>query len=150
MNDIATERLLLRPARIDDCFELYDILSQPETTWWADLPLYDNYCEVIDFIMWGNHSLGFWQYMITDKKTDHILGLLQVMGPLFSGDEPGVIRMGYLLSEEERGKGYMTEAVNAVILDISLNVITALPSFVVTLSVSPYAVPFSLVAYALV
>ncbi len=115
MNNIATERLLLRPARIDDCYELYNVLSQPETTWWADLPLYGNCCEVIDFIMWGNHSLGFRQYMITDKKTDHILGLLQVMGPLFSGDEPGVIRLGYLLSEEERGKGYMTEAVRAVI-----------------------------------
>ena len=96
MITIETPRLLLRPGFPDDSFGLCDIFSEPETAWWADMPSFTDWCNVLDFIKWENSTFDLDQYMITDDE---------------KGD---IIEIGYFLSEKERGNGYMTEAVCAL------------------------------------
>ena len=114
MITIETERLLLRPGSPDDSFDLCDIFSEPETAWWADMPSFWDWCDVLDFIRWGNSTFDLDQYMITDKESDRLLGLIQAMGPYLTGENGDIIEIGYFLSEKVRGNGYMTEAVCAL------------------------------------
>ena len=114
MITIETPRLLLRPGFPDDSFVLCDIFSEPETAWWADMPSFTDWCDVLDFIKWGNSTFDLDQYMITDKESDRLLGLIQAIGPHLSGEKGDIIEIGYFLSEKERGNGYMTEAVCAL------------------------------------
>lgn len=114
MITIETPRLLLRPGFPDDSFVLCDIFSEPETAWWADMPSFRDWCDVLDFINWGNNTFDLDQYMITDKESKRLLGLIQAMGPHLSGENSDIYEIGYFLSEKERGNGYMTEAVCAL------------------------------------
>ena len=114
MITIETERLLLRPGIPDDSFDLSEIFKEPETAWWADMPSYRDWCDVLDFILWGNSTFDLDQYMITDKVSNRLLGLIQAIGPQLTGENGDIIEIGYFLSEKERGNGYMTEAVCAL------------------------------------
>ena len=114
MITIETPRLLLRPGSKDDCFALCDIFSEPETAWWADMPSFRDWCDVLDFIKWGNSTFDLYQYMIIDKESDRLLGLIQAIGPHLSGEKGDILEIGYFLSEAARGNGYMTEAVCAL------------------------------------
>jgi len=114
MINIETQRLLLRPGFPDDCFVLREIFAEPKTAWWADMPSFGDWCDVLDFIKWGNSTFDLDQYMITDKDSDRLLGLIQAIGPQLSGEDGDIIEIGYFLSETARGNGYMTEAVCAL------------------------------------
>ena len=72
---IESPRLLLRPGFPDDRFGLCDIFSEPETAWWADMPSFTDWCNVLDFIKWGNSTFDLDQYMITDKESDRLIGI---------------------------------------------------------------------------
>lgn len=114
MITIETPRLLLRPGFPDDCFVMSEIFAEPKNAWWADMPSFGDWCDVLDFIKWGNSTFDLDQYMITDKESDRLLGLIQAIGPHLSGEKGDIIEIGYFLSEKERGNGYMTEAVCAL------------------------------------
>lgn len=117
MNTIETPRLTLKPLRSAHCANLLPILSDRATAWWADLPRMRTPGEVRSFIHWGNFSGQIIQYGLFEKGSDTAIGFLQVKLPAFTGraDER---ELGYVLSKDYRGRGYMSEAVKAVCEDV--------------------------------
>ena len=110
---VTTPRLLLRPMCFSDRAELFEMLSDAPTAWWADLPVMDSVGEATCMIGWANRDPLIDQYGICEKGSDRVIGFIQVKHPGFIG-EPGVSELGYVLHRDFRGKGYMTEAVRAV------------------------------------
>ncbi len=39
------------------------------------MPSFTDWCDVLDFIKWGNSTFDLDQYMITDKESDRLLGI---------------------------------------------------------------------------
>ena len=113
MRSIETPRLVLRQLTAADSGDLLAFLGDYDTAWWADLPRFKDLDEVEDFIEWGNLLFNGEQYGICEKGSDRVVGLLQVS----QFGTPGRVRereLGYILSKDFRGRGYMTEAVRAV------------------------------------
>jgi len=116
---IETERLILRPHRIED-FDAY-------AAFWADP-------EVVRFITgvpstrensWGRmlrvngmwHLMGFGFLAIEEKTTGRLLGEagFQDMRRDFEPSIEGTLETGWALIPSAHGKGYATEAVSALI-----------------------------------
>lgn len=113
MKTIKTSRLELRAMSSSDCDNLFTILNDAATTWWADLPRYNTKGAVQDFIDWGNYRFAGLQYGIYEKGSDKVIGLLQVK-EFYSIDRFHERELGYVLSKDYRGRGYMSEAVQAI------------------------------------
>ena len=114
MDEIRTERLVLRKVRPDD--------AEPMFRNWASDP------EVAKYVTWPAHEnvetskavIGMWvkaesdpktiRYMITTKESDEPIGMIDVVDYI-----DGAPEIGYCLSKKHWGKGYMTEACKALI-----------------------------------
>ena len=113
MKRIETPRLVLRPLDNLDTQDVFTLLSDIPTTWWADiLPMTDE-DEALDFIRWGNDAWDMEQWGICEKGSDKVIGLLQVMFPFHTKCE-GRFELGYMLHPEYRRRGLMAEAMEAV------------------------------------
>lgn len=117
MKTIETSRLVLKSMDSSDCDNLFTILNDTDTTWWADLPRYESKEDVHSFIDWGNYLFAGLQYGIYEKGADKVIGLIQV-NEFYSTDKFHERELGYVLSKDYRGRGYMSEAVKAVCDDI--------------------------------
>ena len=108
MKTLETERLILRPMTIDDIRDVYEFLANEDTAYWFGMPQIFEKWQVCRFIERGED----WQYGITIKGDDKVVGVIQV----YDTEEgaPGSKELGYVLSPEARGNGYMKEAVDAV------------------------------------
>ena len=113
MRTIKTSRLELRAMSSNDCDNLFTILNDADTTWWADLPHYETRYDVQDFIDWGNYRFAGLQYGIYEKDSDKVIGFLQVK-EFYSIDRFHERELGYVLSKDYRGRGYMSEAVQTI------------------------------------
>ena len=110
MKKINTSRLVLKAMSFSDCDNLRLILGDPETAWWCDSFVLDD-CKLIEyFIHKGNMSRDSRQYGIYEKGSDTVIGLIQV----YIRENEKERELGYVLSKDHRGKGYMTEVVKAV------------------------------------
>lgn len=110
---VTTPRLVLRGMNLSDRADLFEMLSDPATAWWADLPVMEAVGEATCMILWGNRDRFIDQYGICEKGSGRLIGFIQVKHPGFTG-RPGVSELGYVLHKDFRGKGYMTEAVRAI------------------------------------
>ena len=91
---------------IDDMFDVIDILGDGETAWWFGIRPLEYLDEAKDYIRYcGGETMG-----IYEKASGKIVGVLQKKF-LYDSDE--TVLLGYALSPESRGKGYMTEVVKA-------------------------------------
>lgn len=110
-----TERLAiteLYPYFKEDVAGVINVLGDWETAWWYDVPQIEEWDTAREFLRWGNWNFdGVSQYGIYHKESKEMIGLLQTMDIRGCKD---TIRLGYALSVESRGKGYMTEAVKAM------------------------------------
>lgn len=113
MEQIKTERLILKAMEEKDAKSILKIKSDIETAWWSD----DFQCcdldDAIDFIAWGNEGAEILQYGIFRKESDDLIDYVQVKLPLTTGVR-NERELGYVLSKEYRRRGYMSEAVNAI------------------------------------
>lgn len=113
MEQIETERLILKAMEEKDANSLLKIKGDRETAWWSD----DFQCcdleDAIDFIAWGNEGGEILQYGIFRKESDDLIGYVQVKLPLTTGVR-NERELGYVLSKEYRRRGYMSEAINAI------------------------------------
>ena len=127
---LETERLVLRPTNISDAEQMYNNwASDPEVTKYllwqphADIEVtkgilvnWDKENEKLDYYHWG----------IVDKETGQIIG---TGGALGINERHHSTELGYCMSRAQWGKGYMSEAVAAIIKHlfntVGLNRITA-------------------------
>jgi len=110
---IQTERLILRKPRMDDAPFLFKRYAQdPEVTRYLMWKPHKHVSETEDFL---KRCLDVWEqktnfpYVLTLKEKDEPIGMLEVHTKWFK------LEVGYALARPYWGKGYMTEALRAVI-----------------------------------
>lgn len=103
---IVTERLILRPFVDEDKDDVFALMSDDYICKMAGIKPYKTVEEAENFTrLWRNES-----YAITERDNDKVIGVVQTP----SYPWIGFAGLGYWLAEEYRGRGYMTEAIEAV------------------------------------
>ena len=104
-NCILTDRLILRPFVNGDEEDLLALMSDEDTARKAGFKPMTTISDAASFMRsWRREC-----YAITERDSDSVIGVIQT--PI---GWDGTASIGYWLDEEHRGKGYMTEAVEAV------------------------------------
>lgn len=111
---IITERLLLRPLELSDAKTIEHLAGDPLISMWTSS--FTTPFSHQQSIRWVDNSIIAMNsgqsiiLAITVKKMRHLIGVVSLR---FSENE--IPQLGYWLGTEYQGKGYCTEAVNAVI-----------------------------------
>ena len=112
IEQIETERLILKTLREKDARALLSTVGDSETAWWSDDYIYD-LDETIEFIEFNNLGIDTLLYGVFRKESDDVIGYVQIKLSPITG-KIDVRELGYAMSKEYRRRGYMSEAVNAV------------------------------------
>ena len=110
---IETERLILRPPRLDDAevmFERY--ASDPRVTKYLAWPTHRSVDDTRDFLTFSAGEWHRWPagpFIIESRDTKHMLGSTGL--GFDSGEEAAT---GYVLAHDAWGRGYATEALTAM------------------------------------
>ena len=112
IEQIETERLILKTLREKDARALLSTVGDSETAWWSDDYIYD-LDETIEFIEFNNQGIDTLLYVVFRKESDDVIGYVQIKLAPITG-KIDVRELGYAMSKEYRRRGYMSEAVNAV------------------------------------
>ena len=112
IEQIETERLILKTLREKDARALLSTVGDSETAWWSDDYIYD-LDETIEFIEFNNLGIDTLLYGVFRKESDDVIGYVQIKLAPITG-KIDVRELGYAMSKEYRRRGYMSEAVNAV------------------------------------
>ena len=102
---IATERLILRPAREDDLADMHAVLSSPEATRWWSTPPHDSVDLTRDWLagMIAGSRAGL---DLVIERDGRVIGKAGFYTP------PDI---GYILHPDHWGQGLATEALTAVL-----------------------------------
>ena len=103
---ILTERLVLRPFEDGDANDVLALMSDDYICRMAGIKPFKTIDEAKAFMA----NWSFEAYAMTEKGGDKVIGIIQ-MPCLWWRDAVG---LGYWLAAEYRGRGYMTEAIEAV------------------------------------
>lgn len=112
IEQIETERLILKAMTEKDARALLSTVGDSETAWWSDDYIYD-LDETIEFIEFNNLGIDTLLYGVFRKESDDVIGYVQIKLSPITG-KIDVRELGYAMSKEYRRQGYMSEAVNAV------------------------------------
>ena len=96
--EIKTNRLFLRTLKEDDASLLKDYIDEVETEE-----------EALEWIRGMNHAVMFYVWL---TETNEIIGRVYIHS---KADLNGEVEIGYWTVEEQRNKGYATEAARAVV-----------------------------------
>ena len=119
MDAIETERLLLEPLDPSRLDEFIALTADPETMryWWAHGPFSrevaeENFGAALDRL----RELGFGRRWIVAKESGDGLGFTDTkrFGASCEGVAPDEVEIGWMVTRSEWGKGYATEAGNAI------------------------------------
>ncbi len=108
-----TERLVIRSLTRCDIDDVFDIMSDVETAHAADFAPMESLNEAEAMIRCRNNYY-YSNLAICEKGSDKVIGLIQHRYVMWQSD--GCLQeaeIGYILSKDYRGRGYMTEALNA-------------------------------------
>ena len=113
---LETERLIIRPMRIFDAFDMYEYARLPETskflTWspHVDIEYTKNY---LAFVIGKYNSGEFYDWAVTLKNDENkMIGTCGFSRIDFSNN---VGEIGYVINPDYHGKGYATEAAKKII-----------------------------------
>lgn len=119
IDKLSTERLVLIPYTKEICANILNnnysdlaTLQLIKGKSWPDEEVLDTLPRIINNLEKVPHPTGFESWMIIKKDTSEIIGDVGFKG--FNHEE-GTIDLGYGIIQEERGKGYATEAVHQLI-----------------------------------
>lgn len=111
-----TERLIIRPMRMFDAFDMYEYARVPETsrflTWspHPDIEYTENY---LAFIISKYKAGEFYDWAVTLKNEDNkMIGTCGFSRIDFSNN---VGEIGYVINPDYQGQGYATEAISVII-----------------------------------
>lgn len=112
---IQTERLLLRPWKLRDRYDLFVYAQRDEVgprAGWKPHKNVDDSAYVIQSILSAKGS-----YAIVLKETGHVIGGLGLHDTSLSHTDPdgNALELGYVLNPDFWGNGYMPEAVGALL-----------------------------------
>lgn len=114
VKEIVTERLVLRPWKNteDEAKDLYDYAKDPNVgpnAGWAPHKSVEESSQIIKDVFLKENS-----WAIREKENDKIIGHISLFEDSIR-EKVNSMEMGYNLSYEHWGKGYMTEAAKAVL-----------------------------------
>lgn len=109
---VTTLRLHLRPLGVDDARDLFRYTSDPDTTRFLAWPTHHRIKEATDYIRkredeWASGSR--FTYAICQINTDVMLGHIRL-----TPNEKS-LNLGYAISSAHAGRGFMTEAISALL-----------------------------------
>lgn len=108
-NEIDTGRLLLRKSRLSDAEDILEYASDERTVKYLTWEGIQTTQQANEFI--SNFSINHGGYMIELKETGHVIGAINIC--VVPEHEKGFF--GYVLNKKYWNKGYMTEALNAIL-----------------------------------
>ncbi|MCX7032513.1 MAG: GNAT family protein [Arenimonas sp.] len=111
---LESERIRLRPLRMDDAPDVYEMYSDPEITRYWSFSAWTQPAQaeawLAERIGWGPPSVYGWA--LADRESDRFLGttaLFSLSGPLHRAE------LGYSLMPTHQGRGLATEAVRTAL-----------------------------------
>ena len=111
---IVTERLTIRRMTEKDAKDVLALMSDDYTARMAGFRPISSIEEAIAFI---DRWKGEYSFAVTERSDDRVIGIIQtevLMGLGYFDLRTDFVELGYLLSAEHRGKGYMTEVIGAL------------------------------------
>jgi ribosomal-protein-alanine N-acetyltransferase len=128
---LTTERLLLRPLHINDAEAIKELRSNKQVNEFINrsgLITLDEAKQFISKIEAGVEKNGWFYWAISLKEQQQLIGTICLWN---TSVEKEMAELGYELNPAFHGKGYMQEAVKAIIQfsfeQIQLKILTALP-----------------------
>ena len=110
MKEMETERLWLRPWRIEDLEDFYTYCKEPDVGPWAGWKPHESREESREILSrWLQEDGDEVRLAIVDKFNGRVIGSLV----LEEDGHRGCKSLGYVLGKPYWGRGYMTEAVHA-------------------------------------
>lgn len=113
---IKTKRLILRKPRLSDAPQEFEYKSDPEVTKFMTFKTYTKFSQATPFIKkclkeWKikNHDNFNRTWFITTKRSNKSIGNISLT------IKKNKANFGYILSKKKWGKGYMSEALAAII-----------------------------------
>lgn len=111
-----TERLILRPMRMFDAFDMYEYARQPETSaflTWSPHPDIEYTKNYLAFII-GKYKAGeFYDWAVTLKTEEK--KMIGTCGFSRIDVSNNIGEVGYVIAPDYQGNGYATEAVREII-----------------------------------
>jgi [ribosomal protein S5]-alanine N-acetyltransferase len=109
---LETERLFLRQPVAEDAGLIFEQYAQdPEVTKYTSWKPHKSVRETNEFIgrcisVWANNSA--FPYVLISQEDAQLIGMIEIRISQYKAD------LGYVLAKSEWGKGYMTEAIQAL------------------------------------
>ena len=113
--EIRTENLILRKLRINDLQDLYEMRKDPRMNLYVDNTIDNNINETLEYLEKMNRGVeaGKWIIWGLELKSEvRLIGSISIWN-FKTADVSG--ELGYGLDFRYQGKGYMTEALKAVV-----------------------------------
>ena len=112
---LETDRLILRSLTYDDIQDVFDIRSNPHSMRYIPRPMaqtLDDARAVIDMILGFVNSNARINWAMTVKGSDKLIGIIGYVGVNHDSNRAEV---GYVINQQYERKGYMYEALQAVL-----------------------------------
>lgn len=114
--ELLTERLRLRRSTAEDAEVISAYRSEPEVhihQGWERTDPDGVRAEIEEMVGRAPGDPGGWvQFTVEDRETGTVVGDVGISP---AEDEPGVIKVGYTMAPAHQGRGYATEAVQALV-----------------------------------
>ena len=112
---ITTERLVLRWVSENDIDSLYEVFSDPQVMRYWSTPPYTNREDAVKLqreIAAGNENNTMIKWGLALRESDHLIGTTTLFNLSL---ENGRAELGYAMGHAHWGKGYMNEALQALL-----------------------------------
>lgn len=111
-----TERLRLRPWRMEDLEDFYNYAKNPDVGPWAGWKPHESIEESREILTrWVAGKEDGFEIALELKETGKVIGSIGIMKDGHRPEVPGCKNLGYVLGKDYWGRGLMTEAARAVV-----------------------------------